>query len=90
MCTINGMTFRAPPCITEQKVVFPYFGNAPKKYDIIWSAWGMQHVQSDCPVHYRYIGKCCYTSTMLYELSFMTNNKTLEPNVLPSVSFLLL
>ena len=75
--------------IAEQEVDFPYFGKAPIKYDITGSACGMQHVESDCPVHSRYFVDCFYTSTMLYKISFVTNNKTLEPNILPSVSFLL-
>jgi hypothetical protein len=73
--------------ITELRVVLPYFVNAPKKYDIIGSARSKQHVESDYPVHSRYFVESFYTSKMLYELLFMTNNNILEPNVLPSLSF---
>jgi len=55
--------------------------NAPKKYDIIGSARRMQRAESDCPVPSPYFTECFYTSTMLHEFSFMTNNKTFEPDV---------
>jgi hypothetical protein len=45
----------------------------------------MQHVESH-PVHSRHLVEIFYTSTILYELLFKTNNKILEPNILPSLN----
>ena len=69
--------------ITELKVVFPYFANVPEKYDIIASSRTTQHVESQYPVHRPYFVEHVYTRTILYELLFITNNKTLGPTIFP-------